>query len=128
MAKYKIYAGLGGGFGGAQYHGTYDFSSQEEADRYAYDLAWEEYESYGGMHGLSSWDDVYQECLESEWIEPGAQSDGEIEDVVDAAYIEQVESWITWYAKPAVSKIETDSDCDEDEDYNDDDADCYCDD
>lgn len=52
MPKFKIYAGLSGGFGGAQYHCTDDFIDHADAERYARELAMEEYESYGGYHGL----------------------------------------------------------------------------
>lgn len=55
MQKYNIYAGLGGGFGGASYQGTGDFKSLADAENEAYQLAVEEYESYSGCHGLLSW-------------------------------------------------------------------------
>ena len=127
MAKYRLYAGLNGSFGGAVYQGTEEFKSQEEAEWRAYDIAWEEYESYGGNHGLLDRDAVYEDLLESEWIEPGAQSEEEIERIVDDHYREQVEGWIVY---KAVLVSNTDPDYDEDDDYcyNDDDADCYCDD
>lgn len=133
MKVYKIYAGLGGGFGGAEFQGTYEFNTPEEADKAAYDMAWEIYESYGGNHGLSDWDAVYEDCLESEWIDPASMTESEIEQVVNDAYIETVEGWLEYYAK------ETDSDEDpeddeydgywddeEDDEDDDDDSDCYC--
>lgn len=95
MALYKIYAGLGGGFGGAQYQGTYECKNQEEAERYAYDLAWEEYESYGGCGGLYTWDSLREEIANEYY-------DGDIEavpdDEVDAAYTEEVEGWLSYKA------------------------------
>jgi hypothetical protein len=128
MTKYEIYAGMGGGFGGAQLHGVYEFSSAQEAERYAYDLAFDEYQSYEGSHGILNWDEVYEDCLASEWIEPGAQSEAEIECIVDDAYLEQVESWIEWKAVPVIDAIDyidtTDADW---QDFSDD-VDCYCDD
>lgn len=129
MRKYEIYAGMGGRFGGAQYHGIYEFSSAQEAERYAYDLAFDEYQSYEGSHGILSWDEVYEDCLVSEWIEPGAQSEAEIEGIVDDAYLELVESWIEWRAVPILtSKIDFADITDADWKDNSDDADCYCDD
>lgn len=125
MAKYRLYAGLSGSFGGAVYQGIEEFKSQEEAEWRAYDLAWEEYESYGGNHGLIDWDGCYEDLLESEWIDPHSQSQEEIERMVDDHYREQVESWIVYKAVCVVG--EKDLNCDEDE-YDDDDADCYCDD
>ena len=32
MAWYKIYAGLGGGFGGAEYKGTFEYKSEADAE------------------------------------------------------------------------------------------------
>lgn len=94
MPKFKIYAGLSGGFGRAQYHGTYEFTDPQEADRYAYELALEEYESYAGCHWLSSWDDVREELIESEEIPEGELSSKDVE-TVNEYYIEEAESWIT---------------------------------
>ena len=98
MAKYRIYAGLSGGFGGAVYQGTFECKSQQEAEWQAYDIAVEEYESYGGSHGLLDWDGCYEDLLESGWIDPGHQSDSEIHRMVEDAYREQVESWIEYKA------------------------------
>ena len=126
MAKYRLYAGLSGGFGGAVYQGTFECKSQQEAEWQAYDIAWEEYESYGGNHGLLDRDAVYEDLLESEWIEPGAQSEEEIERMVDDHYREQVEGWIE-YKAVLVSATDPDYDgCDDDYCHDDDDADCYC--
>ena len=58
MAQYKIYAGLGGGFGGAQYIGTETFESEQAAYDYAFECACEEYDSYEGLHGLASYDNI----------------------------------------------------------------------
>ena len=121
MPKFKLYAGLGGGFGGAHYHGTYEFKTQEEADRAAYELAWEEYESYGGHHGLDDWEGVYVDCVDSGWITDD-MSPHDIEQVVNDAYLETVESWITWYAKEVDPILDWHGDGEDD----DDDADCYC--
>ena len=90
MAKYRLYAGLSGGFGGLVYQGTEEFKSQQEAEWRAYDIAWEEYESYGGNHGLLDWDACYEDALEAEWIDPHSQSQEEIERIVDDHYREQV--------------------------------------
>ena len=121
---YRIYAGLGGGFGGAEYHGTYEFSSQEEAERYAYDLAWDEYESYGGYHGLYTWDSMRQEIADYEY-------DGDIEAVdpedVDMRMMEEVEGWLTYKVIPVHDDFPLDwTEDDDDECGDDDDPDCYC--
>ena len=126
MAKYRLYAGLSGGFSGAVYQGTEEFKSQQEAEWRAYDIAWEEYESYGGNHGLLDWDACYEDALEAEWIDPHSQTQEEIERIVNDHYREQVEGWIV-YKAVLVTGPDIDSDYDDDY-YNDDDADCYTDD
>ena len=127
MTKYAIFAGLGGGFGGAQYYGVYEFISKEEAERYAYDLAFDEYQSYEGCHGILSYEDVYEDLLASEWIEPGAQSDAEIDSIVEEHYIEEVEGWIEYKAIPVADAIDYADTTDADWSDHSDDADCFCD-
>ena len=41
--KFKVYAGLGGSFGGASFEGIYEFTSVEEAERAAYNMAFDEF-------------------------------------------------------------------------------------
>jgi hypothetical protein len=123
MAKYRIYAGLSGRFGGMVYQGIYDCKSQEEANWKAYDIAVEEYESYGGSHGLLDIDDCYEDLLESGWIDPGHQPDSEIHRLVEDAYREQVEMWIEYKAV-----LCAEDPADDDWKSPDDDADCFCDD
>ena len=86
MKKYEIYAGLGGGFGGAQYIGVLEFESVEEAEEYAYEEACQIYESYDGCHGLMSIEDIMEEeeCDEEEA--------GEI-------WIDQRENWLSYYVE-----------------------------
>ena len=121
MDKYRLYAGLSSNL---VYQGTEEFKSYQEAEWRAYDIAWEEYESYGGNHGLLDRDAVYDDLLESEMIDPHSQSEEEIDRIVDDAYREQVESWIRY--KAVLVSDSNSSDWGEDEEYDDDDADCYC--
>lgn len=91
MPKYEIYAGMGGGFGGAVFQCIEEFDSIVEADKYAYSLAFEEYTSYEGSHGILSWDDCREDLIDS-------YPDMEIDDEdVDAHYQEEIESWIEYY-------------------------------
>lgn len=117
MPRFKIYAGLSGGFGGAQYQCTDDFINLADAEQYARELAMEEYESYGGCHGLYTWDSMRQEIADEEY-------DGDIEQVdpedVDDRMIEEVEGWITYKVILADDDYLLD-------DENDDDVDCLCD-
>lgn len=89
MQKFNIYAGLGGSFGGASYQGTGDFKSLVDAENEAYQLAVEEYESYSGCHGLLSWGDVADENG-LDYNEDSAE--------IDELYIEEMESWLDYYA------------------------------
>lgn len=89
MKKFNIYAGLGGSFGGASYQGTGDFKSLADAENEAYQLAVEEYESYSGCHGLLSWSDVADENG-LDYTEDSAE--------IDELYIEEMESWLDYYA------------------------------
>lgn len=124
MLKFKVYAGLSGGFGGATYHGTYEYYSRKEAEDDARQLAIEEYESYGGYHGLYTWDSMRQEIADELY-------DGDIEQVdpedVDIAYCEEIEGWLSYHVKEVTPEFSEDDEDDADWEYNDDDADCFCD-
>ena len=130
MNRYKIYAGLGGGFGGKSFQGIYEFKNDADAEQAAYTLAVEEYESYAGCHGLLDYEGAYEDLLESGLIDPEEMSEDEINDAVETHYTEYMESWLDYEAKLVVSYNDV---CGEDEDdsdydYDDDDADCFCDD
>lgn len=101
MTKYKIYAGLGGGFGGANYQGIHEFTAEYEAIDYAYELAFEEYQSYEGYHGLLD----REQCREDLWDSFGQEP---TEEDVDDRYQEEVESWIEYYVRPATSEHDVD--------------------
>ena len=123
MPKFKIYAGLSGGFGGARYCGVYECADRDEAEIYAREQAIEEYESYGGYHGLYTWDSMRQEIADDEY-------DGDIEQVdpedVDMRLMEEVEGWLTYKIIPVQDDFPLDWSEDDDDNYNDDDSDCYC--
>ena len=93
MKQYKIYAGLGGGFGGAQYIDTLEFENEEQAAHYAWELAIEEYESYDGLHGLTSVADIYENPEDY-----GLDEDFTEDDVIDV-YRDERESWIEYWAE-----------------------------
>lgn len=112
MPKFKIYAGLSGGFGGARYCGIYECDSADEAETYAREQAIEEYESYGGYHGLYTWDSMRQEIADDEY-------DGDIDavdpDDVDMRMMEEVEGWLTYRIVPVPDNFPIDWDEDDDE-------------
>lgn len=97
LQEYQIYAGLSGGFNGPFYCGTHNFINAQEAENYARLLAIEEYESYGGHHGLYTWESMRQEIADEEY-------DGDIEavdpDQVSDALLEDIEGWIVYEAIP----------------------------
>lgn len=99
MSKFKIYAGLSGGFGGARFCGVYDCEDKNEAVSIAREEAVSEYGSYGGYHGLYTWDSMRQEIADDLY-------DGDIEQVdpedVDIAMIEEVEGWLDYYVEETV--------------------------
>lgn len=84
MAKFNIYAGLNGGFGGVEYIDTIEYDSYDEALDEARLRAIEIYESYEGVHGILSRDDVCEDLLES-WNEEPSPED------IEERYIEEVE-------------------------------------
>ena len=123
MPKFKIYAGLSGGFGGARFCGVYDCADEHEAEEIAREEAMSEYESYGGYHGLYTWDSMRQEIADTEY-------DGDIEQVdpedVDIAMTEEVEGWLSYRIVPVPDNFPDDWTEEDDDRYDDDDADCYC--
>ena len=118
MAKFKIYAGLSGGFGGARFCGVYECEDEREAESIAREQAVEEYESYGGYHGLYTWDSMRQEIADDEY-------DGDIEavdpDDVDMRLMEEVEGWLTYRVVRVHDNFPLDWSEDDDDEYCDDD-------
>ena len=99
--KYNLYAGLNGGFGGANlvFKGA-EYNNIEEATEAAYEYAVEEYQSYEGYHGLTSYDDIKENPEDY-----GLDEDPEAEDI-DEVYTEEVENWIEYYAIPTAEDDE----------------------
>ena len=52
MPKYKIFYGLGGGFGGASEGEIEEFENEDIAEEYAFSCACEKYDNYAGSYGL----------------------------------------------------------------------------
>jgi hypothetical protein len=84
--KYKIYAGLGGGFGGATYQESINFDNMDEALTHAEELAYEMYDDYAGMYGLRTIEEIIEEenCDEETAIE---------------MYEEDKNNWIEFYVE-----------------------------
>jgi hypothetical protein len=92
LKKWKVYAGLGGGFGGANYIKTVS-GSRDSAEKEAYQAAVEEYESYEGLHGLRTIDQIEEE-------------DGVSYEEASQTYNDEMESWLDYYVKPDDGKKE----------------------
>jgi hypothetical protein len=92
MSKYKIFAGLGGSFGGAQEVETGEFENEEKANKRAYELAKEEYESYQGLHGIPDEESIKEENPE--------YSDEDIQQAIN----DDMESWLDYYVEEIKTK------------------------
>lgn len=90
MPRFKIYAGLSGGFGGANYRFTDEYETEEEACLDAYNEAVEEYASYEGCHGLLDWGECKEALLE--------EGEDITDEDVDDYYRAEIEGWIEYYA------------------------------
>ena len=125
MPFFKIYHGMGGGFGGAQYDYTGEFEDREEAMEEARRLAVEDYESFEGCHGIMDLDDCRRALLIDAGVDEDAIDDysGDFETLMeeydvsdeDAAemYEEELESWITFRVVPADGADDTEEEDDD---------------
>lgn len=85
--QWAIFAGLGGGFGGANYTGEVFTGNRDQAESRAYNAAQEEYEQYEGNHGLRSAEDIMEE-------------DGVDEEEAEQIRNEEMESWLDYWVEP----------------------------
>lgn len=99
---FKIFSGLGGGFGGATYSRTEEYVSSVEAEAEAREEAIAEYQSYEGCHGIVSWQDIEDNLIDFGLGEDA--TDNEIEEV----YNQEVESWIEYWVEET-DNLEDDS-------------------
>jgi hypothetical protein len=95
--KYKIFAGLVGGFNNVEYQYTEDFDTQEEAEQAAFEAACVVYEDYVGMHGLRSTSDIINEDLGCEEYEDC--SERELQEIAEEIFCEERESWLGYYVE-----------------------------
>ena len=92
MKKFRIFAGLEGGLDGPSYVKTCLYKNKEDAEQDAYQYAIEEYESYAGLHGIRSLNDIAEE----EDLDLDDERDlREAEEI----YNEDLESWIDFYVE-----------------------------
>lgn len=105
--KYKIYAGLGGSFGGATYVDTLEFENEEHASEYAYEVAIDEYEKYEGFHGLKTYNDCIAEAEKYVLEGDFASNDiyvNKLEECAREIYNEEMERWIDYYVEEDIDE------------------------
>lgn len=104
---YKIYGGISSGLDSKPpYHGTLQFASEREATHYAFMCAMEDYESYGGLHGYTDRDAIYEDP-EMYGVNPDSDT---FDEDVEWAYREEMESWCEYWAEPATGPDDIDED------------------
>lgn len=84
--KYLIAYGLGGGFGGVGEWEEIEEEDLDAAEKYAYECACEEYESYVGLHGLRT----VEEIMNEEDLD---------EDRATEEFYQERDSWIDYQVK-----------------------------
>ena len=97
MRRFKLYAGMTGGFGGQEFQGIYEAPDQETAEKVAYELAVEQYQSYEGYHGIMDFEECYDDCKESGWITDDMDS-VKVHEIVSEHYLNQIDSWVAYEA------------------------------
>lgn len=95
MPRFEIHAGLGGGFGGAQFQYYFECADEDMAMDVAFEEACEQYEGYDGMHGISSVEDILQEHNEN--VEEGEDWEELTEEDADLMWREERESWLDYH-------------------------------
>lgn len=100
MPKYRIFAGLAGGFGGATEQYVIDCENQEAADTIAYEEACQHFDSQAGC-GMDGWEEFMNEarqCLSEEDFEDDEDYEAALESTANEIENEARESWIDYYA------------------------------
>ncbi len=90
---YIIGWGLAGGFGGADTYEVIKAKDLDQASSEAFERACEEYESYVGMHGLRSMEEIMEE-------------DGLDGEEAEYTYNDERESWLDYSAEPYSKEYE----------------------
>lgn len=114
---YNIYAGLGGGFGGAYFQYVSDARDEATAEQEAYELACEIFDNQIGV-GIESHEDLMEEAVvevDREDYNTEEEYQKALDCYVESSYNDLRDSWIEYYVE------ETDEEnYEDDDDYYDD--------
>lgn len=108
MPLFKIFAGMGGGFGGATYQGTEEFETEEQAMSAAYNLACDFYESQEGC-GCDGYEEFITEAteqLDENDYEDESDYGSALEEYANALSDDARESWIDYWVEETDSMEE----------------------
>lgn len=99
--EYWIYVKMQG-CSNMHFAGNCDAETQEEADKYAWEAAVEEYESFAGYHGIPSRDEIEEELREED---PETEIDDED---IECRFNEAVSDHVSYWAVEAQEGIDPD--------------------
>lgn len=106
--KFKIFAGLGGGFGGAEFQYIEEFASLEDAEEAAWSAAADIYDDHAGSNGLRTISDIVDEDYSGkEFLNYDLV---ELEEMAEEQYSEERESWLDYYAEEVTDDTQEDGD------------------
>jgi len=108
MPLFKIYAGMGGGFGGATYQYTEEFETEEQAMSAAYACACEFYDSQEGC-GCDGYPEFLEEAeqnLDEADYEDESDYGVALEEYANELSAEARESWIDYHVEETDSMEE----------------------
>lgn len=97
-ANYNIWVGVPSYE--AHYVGTLRNVTYDYALSYAEELMREEYENIAGLHGIPSYNDIYEELIEyyAAELESGEYDESDIEYFATEQYEEEINNWGSYYA------------------------------
>lgn len=100
--KFWVFGGIHDPFGGYHYLGTVEGSATDDPEVMddARELCIGIYESYAGLYGIRSWDDIREDLVDSEAT---FDDDFEVSDEdVDDIYNEEIDSWCCYWIMEAI--------------------------
>jgi len=111
MPKYKIYAGLGGGYGGPQFECVEEHDTEDQALQSAYQYACEHFEGQLGC-GMDGWEDFIEEAKSEVSIETYEDDDEgyqeALEKIASNLETEARENWTDYYVEEIDNEVEID--------------------